>query len=111
MRYMILSFTALDVTIQISNTSTYHPSLGPNEYRAASGPYRFTCLVEGKANGNLTYMWNSTCTDCKFRSETSDTIIRTALLSSDNGTHTCTVHEEVSESSGSASIEMNIVGK
>ena len=111
MKYIILSFTALNVTIKITNTSTYHPSLGPNEYRAASGPYYFTCHVEGKTNANLTYMWNSTCTDCEFSSETSDIIIRTALLSSDNGTHTCTVYEEGSGGSGSASIEINIVGK
>ena len=79
--------------------------LGPNEYRAASGPVTVICTVIG-GTGKIDYKWTSTCRNCPFKTATSRMITREALSSGDNGTHNCTV-----EGIGSASINFTVKGK
>ena len=75
-----------------------------------------TCQVEG-AIGTETYQWTSTCTgpnsNCFVPGKITETITRTTLRSTDSGTHTCTATRDTGGSSltGSATIEMNVVGE
>ena len=82
--------------------------LGPNEYRAASGPVTVTCTVTG-GTGNISYNWSSTCRSCPFKRETSGIIIRPAVHSDDTGTHTCTA--TVAENAGNVSIHFTVIGE
>ena len=86
---------------------------GPNDYRAASS-VTLTCQVEG-ATGAETYQWSSTCTgpnsNCFVPGQTTQAITRTALRSSDSGTHTCMATNAVTGLTGTATIEMNVVGE
>ena len=101
---------ALNVTITVTYTPPPGSDLGPDEYRAASGPVTVTCNSGG--DDNVTYLWSSTCRNCVFDNSTELNIFRAAVHSGDNGTHTCTVTMESNETVvGSASINFNIVGK
>ena len=105
----ILLVTAeLFVTISVS----YYPPpgvvLGPNEYRAASGPLMVTCTAIG-GTGSVSYQWSSNCRACPFRTTTEREIWRVAVYSGDSGTHTCTA--TTTEADGSASIPFIIKGK
>ena len=82
--------------------------LGPNEYRAASGPVIVTCTANG-GTGNVSYRWSSTCRSCPFKTATTRMIIRGAVHSGDNGTHTCMA--ATAEVEGSASITFVVKGK
>ena len=82
--------------------------LGPNEYRAASGPVTVNCTAIG-GTGSISYQWSSNCTTCPFQTATEREIIRGAVTSGDNGTHTCTA--TTTEAEGSASIPFIIKGK
>ena len=82
--------------------------LGPNEYRAGSGPVTVTCNVTG-GTGHISYQWSSDCTSCPFKTETGRSIFRGAVHSGDTGIHTCTATR--SESKGSASIHFTVKGE
>ena len=97
------------VEIRKTNFPPEDTSLSLTEYRAASGPFTFTCHVEG-ATPDSEYRWSSTCNGCPFARARSASVNRTALLSTDDGNHTCTVIVP-NIKCGTASIQMNIVGK
>ena len=82
--------------------------LGPNEYRAASGPVIVTCIAVG-GTGPVSYKWSSTCRDCPFQTATSSSVYRAAVRSGDTGTHTCTATR--GSIHGSSSFSFNVVGK
>ena len=88
---------------------------GPNEYRAASGEYTFSCTATGgPGGGDYEYMWTSTCQQSTCPFQTSSTgatsvIMRQALHSGDDGTHTCAATR--GGLSGSDSINITIVGE
>ena len=110
------SSPALTVSIMVSGTPPpgFTPG-GPTEYRAASGPYTFTCTATGGAgSGNYDYVWTSTCSISACTFDTSSTgatsvIYRQALHSGDGGTHTCTATR--GGESGIDIITINIVGE
>ena len=96
-KVVLLIPTSLAPTVSITVEGTPPPGftpVRPTEYRAASGPYTFTCTATGGAgSGTYHYVWTSTCARCDFqRSSTGaiSEILRAALHSGDNGTHTCT---------------------
>ena len=82
--------------------------LGPNEYRAASGPVTVTCTAIGET-GSVSYQWSSTCSNCPFQTATSGMITRGAVHSGDTGTHTC--NATTSANVGSASIKFSVKGE
>ncbi len=102
--------TALLVTIDVAYTPPVdfdHPS--ESDYRAGSGPVTLTCQVEG-ATGTVTYQWTSTCGNC-FAKGTSKSVTQGFLRAGfDDGTHTCTATDSDGGETGSASIEMRIIG-
>ena len=105
--------SVLTVSITVSGTPPPGFTPGPNEYRAASGPYMFTCTATGgPGSGDYDFVWTSTCSSCPFQTsfigETS-VITRQAFHSGDSGTHTCTATR--GGQSGSDSIEVSIVGE
>ena len=83
---------------------------GPNDYRAASA-VTLSCQVTG--SGITTYWWSSTCTgpssDCFVQALTTQEISRATTRSTDSGNHTCTATR--GGLTGSATIEMNVVGE
>ena len=82
--------------------------LGPNQYRAASGPVNVTCTAVG-GTGPVSYQWSSTCRNCPFQTATSNSVTRAAVHSGDTGNHTCTATSgPINESE---TISFNIVGK
>ena len=94
----------------------FNPKPGLNEFRAGSGPLTLTCHVEG-ANGTVNYIWDSSIAMLyywgpRFYSvggvPEQRTISRLELAH--NGTQTCTATDSYNNS-GSASIEINVVGK
>ena len=107
-------YAGCDVSIMIKSTpSTQNiPGLASTEYRVASGPFNFTCQVQGTTTGPLTYQWTSTCPGCPFATATDASVKLTALHPNDNGTHTCIVFDNGTRQieCGNASIEMKIVG-
>ena len=108
---VILSFPGLNVTIDVDYTPPPDFVGGANDYRAASS-VNLTCQVEG-ATRTETYQWTSTCTgpktNCFVPGKTNQTISRSSLHSTDSGNHTCTANR--SSLTGSATIEMNVVGE
>ena len=84
--------------------------LGPNEYRAASGPVDVTCTAIG-VTGTINYRWSSTCRACSFNSSNSSFIRRGAVHSGDTGIHTCMATVADSEIVGSASINITVIGE
>ena len=103
------------LTVSIIPTYTPPPDFvgGPSDFRAASA-VTLTCEVEG-ATGAETYLWTSTCTgpgsNCFVPGKTDQAISRTTLRSSDSGTHICTATLPITGLSGTATIEMNVVGE
>ena len=98
----------LFVNISVSYTPPPGVELGPNEYRAASGPVTVTCNVTGET-GLINYQWSSDCRSCPFKTETKRSILRGAVHSGDTGIHTCTATR--SGSKGSASIHFTVKGE
>ena len=82
--------------------------LGPNQYRAASGPVTVTCIAVG-GTGPVSYQWSSTCRNCPFQTAISSSVARAAVHSGDTGIHTCTATS--GSISGSETISFNVVGK
>ena len=112
--HLIIPLVSLDVEISVSYTPPPGFTPGPNEYRAASGPVVVTCTATGgSGSGDYDYEWTSTCSGhCDFqRNSTGVTseILRTAIHSSDIGTHTCTASR--GGDSASDSIVFNVVGE
>ena len=101
----------MTITVDGSPPPGFTP--GPDEYRAASGPYTFTCTATGGAgSGDYEYVWTSTCSSCDFKTSSTGAkseIYRQALHSGDGGTHTCTATR--GGVSGNASIDITIVGE
>ena len=95
----------LNVTISVSYNPPPGVELGPNEYRAASGPVTVTCTV----TGGVSYQWSSTCRNCPFNVEKKKKITRAAVHSGDNGIHTCTA--TTAQGVGNASINVTVVGE
>ena len=98
----------LAVSINVSYVPPPGAELGPNEYRAASGPVVVTCTAVG-GTGPVSYQWSSTCRDCHFKDAYYNTIIRPAVHSGDTGIYTCTATS--GSLSGSETIHFNVVGK
>jgi len=98
----------LSVSLSVSYTPPPGVVLGPNEYRAASGPVVVTCTVIG-GTGPTSYQWSSNCRSCPFETANSSMIRRGAVHSGDTGTHTCTATS--SEINGSASIFFIVKGE
>ncbi len=106
--------TDLTVTIDVDYTPPAdfdRPSV--SDFRAGSGPATLTCQVEG-ATGDVTYQWTSTCTGACFELRShgrvqspTQTFLRAGI---DDGTHTCTATDSDGGETGSASIEMRIIG-
>ena len=88
-------------------------TLGPNEYRAGSGPMTVTCTATAtNPTGALSYQWSSTCSDCAFRNATSRSVTQQVVHSTATGTHTCTVIDLSGRNvPGNASIVIKVVGK
>ena len=105
-----LCSSELSVNITISYTPPPGVVLGPNEYRAASGPVNVTCTAFG-GTGTINYQWSSTCRDCPFNSLTSHSIRRGAVHSSDTGIHTCMATAVDSDIVGIASINITVIGE
>ena len=100
----------LTVTISVDYTPPPNANLGPNEYRAGSGPVTVTCIAQG-GTGSINYQWSSTCSpSCLFSSSTSSQIsemfIRASLW---QGTHTCTVTR--GSTTRSVTVVFNVVGE
>ena len=95
------------MSISVSYTPPPGVELGPNEYRAASGPVNVTCTATG-GTGDVSYQWSSTCRSCPFKRATS-IIRRPAVHSSDSGTHTCTATS--AGIAGNTSINITVKGK
>ena len=74
-----------------------------------------TCTVQsdlgGDDNASYTYMWLSTCKNCPFTGSELPSVVRDAVHSGDNGTHTCVATQTGTGITGNASIEFIIVGK
>ena len=104
----ISPISGLVVSISVSYTPPLGAELGPNQYRAASGPVNVTCTAVG-GTGPVIYQWSSTCRDCPFQTATSSYVTRAAVHSGDTGTHTCRVTR--GSITGSANINFNVVGK
>ena len=104
--FLSLYLPAVSISISSVEIADFRP--GPNEYRAASGPFVVTCMATG-FSGTPSYRWTSTCRDCEFQDSISRAIYRGALHSGDTGTHTCTASSGTQ--SASANIVLKIVGK
>ena len=111
--HLIITLVSLVVEISVSYSPPLGFTPGPNEYRAASGPVVVTCTATGgRGSGDYDYEWTSACSGCAFRTTSTGVtskISRTAVLSRDNGTHTCTASR--GGDSASASIVFNVVGE
>ena len=89
---MIISshYISLLPGLAVSVTVSYIPppdaELGPNQYRAASGPVTVTCT----AVGPVSYQWSSTCRNCPFKTANSNSVTLSTVHSGDTGIHTCT---------------------
>ena len=103
-----LSYPELDVSITVSYVPPPGAELGPNEYRAASGPVTVTCTVVG-GTGPVSYQWSSTCSRCPFQTANSTSVTRVAVRAGDIGNHTCTATSGLI--SGSKTISFDVVGK
>ena len=105
----ICSLSGLNVTIGVDYTAPPDFVGGPNDYRVAS-TVTLTCQVEG---GGWAFQWSSTCTglssNCFVQTQTTETITRTTLRSTDSGNHTCMAYR--GGMTGSDTIEMNVVGE
>ena len=111
-RFKILFYpTVLTVTIDVDYTPPPDFVGGPNDYRAAS-KVTLTCQVIRGVG--WTFQWSSTCTgpssDCFVPGQTTQAITRGNLRSTDSGNHTCTATRDIGNT-GSATIEMNVVGE
>ena len=106
--YLFLLSPGLTVNITVSYLPPPGIALGPNEYRAASGPVNVNCIAVG-GSGAVRFQWSSTCRSCPFQSAASQTISRAAVHSGDTGIHTCTAVDGTGNS-GNGSITFNIVG-
>ena len=98
----------LSVRISVSYNPPPGVELGPNEYRAASGPVVVTCTAIG-GTGSVSYQWSSDCRNCPFKNSLLNAITRAAVYSRDNGTHTCKAVKGDLE--GNASITFIVAGK
>ena len=103
-------FTAeLNVRIVVNYTAPADFALQPPNYRAASSIV-LLCQVDGLEESALSYNWTSTCNKtCFAKGETTQSVQRRVLRSTDSGIHTCTAVTE--GFTGHASIEMRVVGK
>ena len=106
--YYTLLILELKVTISVSYNPPSDAVLGPNEYRAASGPVTVTCTAIG-GTGSISYQWSSDCRSCPFQTTISRTITRGAVHSGGNGIHTCTA--TTAQGVGNASINVTVVGE
>ena len=111
--HLIIPLVSLDVEISVSYSPPPGFTPGPNEYRAASGPVVVTCTATGgSGSGDYDYEWTSTCSGCGFKRKSTGVagvISRTAVHSSDIGTHTCTASR--GGDSASDNIVFNVVGE
>ena len=105
----LLFFAELSVNISVFYTPPLGFIPGPNEYRAASGPVTVTCTAIGEAEEGVSYQWSSTCTNCVFNTKKTGMIVRAAVHSGDNGTHTCKAMK--GGMVGNASITFVVKGK
>ena len=99
----------LTVTFDVEYTAPPGFVGGPNDYRVASS-LTITCQVEGET-GSETYLWTSTCTGCFINglTEENQVVGRGSLQSVDSGTYTCMATR--GSDTGSATIEINVVGE
>ena len=104
---VIIFISELLVTVSDSYNPPPGVVLGPNEYRAASGPVTVTCSAIGGTEG-VSYQWSSTCRNCPFQTATSRWITRPAVRSGDSGTHTCTATS--AGITGNTSINITVKG-
>ena len=106
--HMFIHFplSVLNVTVDVGYTPPPDFVSGPNDYRAAS-TVTLTCQVTG-VSGTVSYEWTPTLPTDEGQSNTRryDT-----LSSTESGTHTCTVRESSNGLTGSATIEINVVGE
>ena len=103
----------MSITVEGTPPPGFTPG-SPTEYRAASGPYTFTCTaIGGAGTGSYEYVWTSTCqSGCEFQTSSAGAtseIFRQALHSGDSGTHTCTATRR--GESGSDTINVTVVGE
>lgn len=79
------SAVELDVTITITPSDS--------DFRASS-PLMLACEAK-LGTGNYTYQWSSNCTgNCLIGNQTTVSLQRDALRSTDSGLHTCTVMDD-----------------
>ena len=105
-------FISLIPELAVSITVLYVPppgtALGPNQFRAASGPVTVTCTAVG-GTGPVSYQWSSTCRNCSFQTANSNSVTRVAVHSGDTGVHTCTATS--GSISGNKTVIFDVVGK
>ena len=105
-------FTELFVSITVFYTPPPGVELGPNEYRAASGPVIVTCTAIGGTE--ISYQWSSTCRDCPFQEtdakSNSNKVLRATVQSGDTGIHTCRATDN-NGNTGTNSTTFTITGK
>ena len=77
---------------------------------SAASSLALTCQVVG-GSGVYFYQWSSTCTlDCFIAGQTTQSVTRDALRSTDSGNHTCAVSDDAGNS-GSHSVLVSVTGK
>ena len=108
-RYFTTRYISLLPELAVNITVSYIPppgaELGPNQYRAGSGPVTVTCM----ATGPVSYQWSSTCRRCPFKTENSSSVTRNGVHSGDTGIHTCTATS--GSINKSETINFRVVGK
>ena len=101
--------SGLMVIIEVEYPADCHfPSPSPPYFRLASS-VNLTCRVEG-ASGPFYYNWSST-NPKSFVVNNNSSILRRAILTSDDaGIHTCNVIDD-DNNTGSSTIEMKVKGE
>ena len=64
-----------------------------------------TCM----ATSPVSYQWSSTCRNCPFKTETSNSVTRNGVHSGDTGIHTCTAAN--GSINKSETLNFRVVGK
>ncbi len=105
---LVIPFPDIKVTITIQYSPPAGVTLTPPNYRADTS-VSLRCDAVGTV-GSVSYQWSSTCGSSCFVSGSSQTVSRDKLWSYDAGQHTCVATDGVGNT-GSATIEMNVIGK
>ena len=100
----------INVRISVNYMPDSDAMLGPNEYRAGSGPVTLTCHVEGvPTQENISYRWTTEDHNWQWDAQVPQIIYRPFLRINHAGIQTC--HPTVDNATYDAVIEIKIVGR